>query len=44
MFLYSRTLTDVVDGTSTEFAIKLFGPEAPQVMNGEWPEVQHIVP
>lgn len=34
----------MVDGTRAEFAIKLFGPEAPQVMNGEGPKVQHIVP
>lgn len=37
-------LTDVVNGSSTEFAIKLFGAEASQVMNGVGPEVQHVVP
>lgn len=37
-------LTDVVNGSGTEFAIKLFGAEASQVMNGVGPEVQHVVP
>lgn len=41
---WRQTLTDVVDGSSTEFAIKLFGAEASQVMNGVGPEVQHVVP
>lgn len=44
LFLYSQILTDVIYGTGTEFAIKLFGPEAPQVMNGVGPKMQHIVP
>lgn len=37
-------LTDVVNGSSTKFAIKLFGAEASQVMNGVGPEVQYVVP
>lgn len=44
LWFHCQTLTDVVYGPSTEFAIKLFGPEAPQVMNGEGPKVQHVVP
>ncbi len=44
----SRTLyiilTDMIDSTSTEFPIKLLGPEAPEVLDSEGPEVQHIVP
>lgn len=38
------TLTDVVDGASTELAVELLGSEAPQVVNGEGPEVEHVVP
>ena len=34
----------MVYGPGAEFAIELFGPEAPQVMNGVRPEVQHVVP
>ena len=34
----------MVYGPGAELAIKLFGPEAPQVMNGVRPKVQHIVP
>lgn len=37
-------LTDVVYGSGTKFAIKLFGAEASQVMNGVGPEVQHVIP
>lgn len=37
-------LTDVVNGSSTKFAIKLFGAEASQVMNGVGPKVQNVVP
>lgn len=37
-------LTDVVDGASAELSIELLGSEAPQVMDGKRPEVQHIVP
>lgn len=39
-----QMLTDVVNGSGTEFAIELFGAEASQVMNGVGPEVQHVVP
>lgn len=38
------TLTDVVYGAGTELAVELFGSKAPEVMDGEGPEVQHIVP
>lgn len=34
----------MVDGPGTEFAVELFGPEAPQVVDGVGPEVQHVVP
>lgn len=37
-------LTDVVDGASTELPIELLGSQAPQVMDGERPEVQYVVP
>lgn len=37
-------LTDVVNGPGAEFAVELFGSEAPQVMDGVGPKVQHIVP
>lgn len=37
-------LTDVVDGAGTELPVELLGSEAPQVMDGERPEVQHVVP
>lgn len=37
-------LTDVVDGAGTELPIELLGSQAPQVMDSERPEVQHIVP
>lgn len=36
-------LTDVVYGSCTEFAVELFGAEAPQVVDGEWPQVQHVI-
>lgn len=38
------TLTDVVDGASTELSVELLGPESPEVVNGVGPEVEHIVP
>jgi len=44
LFLESQILTDVVYGPGTEFPIELFGPKAPQVMDGVGPKVQHIVP
>lgn len=37
------TDTDMVDGSCTEFAIELFGAEAPQVVDGEWPQMQHVI-
>lgn len=37
-------LTDMIDSTSTELPVELLGPEAPEVLDGEGPEVQHIVP
>ena len=40
----STILTDVVYGSSTEFAIELLGPEAPEVMDGVGPQMQHVVP
>lgn len=40
----SCALTDMIDSTGTEFPIELLGPEAPEVLDGEGPEVQHIVP
>lgn len=40
----AERLTDVVDGASAELPIELLGPEASQVVNGKWPQVQHIVP
>lgn len=38
------TLTDVVDGTGAELSIEPFGSKAPQVMDGEGPQVEHVVP
>lgn len=38
------TLTDVVNGAGAELPVELFGTEAPQVMDGEGPQVEHIVP
>lgn len=37
-------LTDVVNGSSTELAVELLGPEAPEVVDGERPEVKDVVP
>lgn len=37
-------LTDVVNGACTELSIELFGSEASEVVDGEGPEVQHIIP
>lgn len=34
----------MINGTSTEFSIELLGTEAPEVLDGEGPEVQHVVP
>lgn len=40
----SRVLTDVVNSTSAEFAIKLLGSESSEVMNSKGPEVQDVIP
>ena len=34
----------MVDGACAELAVELLGPEAPEVMNGVGPEVEHVVP
>lgn len=39
-----KVLTDVVYGSSTEFAVELLGPEAPEVVDGVGPQMQHVVP
>lgn len=33
----------MVYGSRTEFAVELFGAEAPQVMDGEGPQMQHVI-
>jgi len=40
----SSALTDMIDSTGAELPVELLGPEAPEVLDGEGPEVQHIVP
>lgn len=40
----SSALTDMINRTGTELSVELLGPEAPEVLDGEGPEVQHIVP
>lgn len=40
----SGILTNMIDCAGTEFPVELFGPEAPEVLDGEGPEVQHVVP
>ncbi len=37
-------LTDVVDGAGTELSIELLCSEGPQVVDGEGPQVEHVVP
>lgn len=37
-------LTYMVDGTGAELPVELLGPQAPEVLDGEGPEVQHVVP
>jgi hypothetical protein len=34
----------MVDGSGAELSIELFGPEASEVLDGEGPQVQHVVP
>lgn len=33
----------MVYGSCTELAVELLGAETPQVVDGEWPQVQHVV-
>lgn len=33
----------MIDSTSTELPIELFGPKTPEILDGKGPEVQHIV-
>lgn len=40
---HTDSLTDVVYGAGTELPIELFGSEAPKIMNGERPQVEHVV-
>lgn len=42
--LISCLLTDMVYGSSTELSVELFGPQTTEVLNGEGPEMQNIVP
>lgn len=44
MVFRSQMLTDVVNSTSAEFAIKLLGSESSEVMNSEGPKVQDVIP
>lgn len=39
-----RVLTDVIDGSGTEFPMKFLGAETSQVCDGERPQVQDVVP
>lgn len=32
-------LTDMIDSTSTELSVELLGPKAPEVLDGEGPEM-----
>lgn len=41
---WSSVLTDMINRTGAELSVELLGPEAPEVLDGEGPEVQHIVP
>lgn len=34
----------MINSSSTKLPIELFGTEAPEVLDGKGPEVQHIVP
>lgn len=34
----------MIDGTGAELPVELFGPQTPEVLDGEGPEVQHVVP
>lgn len=37
------SLTDMIDSTGAELPVEFFGPEAPEVLDGEGPKVQHVV-
>lgn len=37
-------LTDMINGTGTKLPVELLGPEAPEVLDSEGPEVEHVVP
>ena len=39
-----RPLTDMIDSASAELPIELLGPQAPEVLDGEGPEMEHVVP
>lgn len=34
----------MVDGTGAELPVELLGPQTSEVLDGEGPEVQHVVP
>lgn len=40
----SYPLTDMVDGSGAELSVEFLCPEAPEVLDGEGPQVEHIVP
>lgn len=37
-------LTDVIDGAGAELAVELLGSEGAEVVDGEGPQVEHVVP
>lgn len=39
-----QMLTDVVNSTGAEFAVKLLGSESSEVVNSEGPKVQDVIP
>ena len=42
--LEGGTLTDVVQDSTGKFAIELLCGQLPEVVDGEGPEVEHVVP
>ena len=34
----------MIDGAGAELPVELLGPQAPEVLDGEGPEVEHVVP
>lgn len=40
----AKSLTDVVQRAGAEFAIELLGSELSEVVNGEGPQVENVVP